>query len=336
MTPPRDGKVLSKRQLLRTLVQEVLLDRQMRDGEAPVPLQSPAAPGSAVGAGAAGAGGGPRVEATFMGVSTLLFTDGRSRVLTDGFFTRPGLLRLRSGRLAPDRRRISAALYRLAVTELDAVVVLHSHVDHALDSATVARTTGAWLVGSASTRQIARGEGFPAELFLPLRDGESLRFGDFTLEALPSVHSPGDRLPGVIDTPLRTPARLDDYKAGDCYSLFVEHQGRRLLVHASAGFIPGALDGQHAETVYLGIGTLGTLDQDYRDEYWRQVVETVGARRVVPIHWDNFARSLRRPLRPLPPPIDDVPTSLRWLRQRADATGVRVELPRLAVPASPW
>ena len=42
---------------------------------------------------------------TFLGVSTLLVTDGTSALMTDGFFSRPGLRRVALGRIAPDPAR---------------------------------------------------------------------------------------------------------------------------------------------------------------------------------------------------------------------------------------
>ena len=57
------------------------------------------------------AGEGP-LAVTFLGVSTLLVQDGESAVMTDGFFSRPGLLRVGLGRVAPSAERIDAALDR--------------------------------------------------------------------------------------------------------------------------------------------------------------------------------------------------------------------------------
>ena len=55
------------------------------------------------------AGEGP-LAVTFLGVSTLLVQDGESAVMTDGFFSRPGLLQVGLGRVAPSAERIDAAL----------------------------------------------------------------------------------------------------------------------------------------------------------------------------------------------------------------------------------
>jgi hypothetical protein len=50
---------------------------------------------------------------TFLGVTTLLLDDGDTAVLTDGFFSRPSLLKVGFARLSPDRTRIHAAMPRV-------------------------------------------------------------------------------------------------------------------------------------------------------------------------------------------------------------------------------
>jgi L-ascorbate metabolism protein UlaG (beta-lactamase superfamily) len=98
---------------------------------------------------------------TFLGVSSLLLDDGHTRLLTDGFLSRPSLLDVGLRKLAPDRERIEAALARTGVHRLDAVMPVHTHFDHAMDSAFVADRTGALLVGSESAPTSHAGTGCP-------------------------------------------------------------------------------------------------------------------------------------------------------------------------------
>lgn len=276
------------------------------------------------------------VQATFLGVSTVLFDDGVNGVLTDGFFSRPNILQASMGKIRPNKRRISTALSLPGFDHLDAVVVSHSHYDHALDSATVAKKTGAWLIGSQSTQEIATGAHFHNERFIPFRNEETHHFGQFAVTTIESVHSPDDRVPGVITSPIAPPTRMTNYRTGDTLSILIEHQKRSVLIHGSAGFIPGALEGRHAETVYLGVGLLGKQTDSYREEYWNEVVTAVGATRVVPVHWDNFTRSLARPIRPMPRPLEDIAIAFSWLQQRAERAGITFEVPRISEPVNPW
>src|SRR6476661_681309 len=106
-----------------------------------------------------------RMHATFLGVSTVLLSDGETSVMTDGFFSRPPLLRSVLRPLRPDGAAVDRALARVGTERLAAVFVAHSHYDHALDSPIVAQRTGAELVGSPSTRRIAEGYGFAPDRF---------------------------------------------------------------------------------------------------------------------------------------------------------------------------
>ncbi len=109
-----------------------------------------------------------------------------------------------------------------------------------------------------------------------------------------------------------------------------------MLVVGSAGFVPGALAGYRAEVVYLGVGQLGRQPERYLVDYWSETVRTVGARRVVLIHWDDFFRPLDRPLRALPYAGDDLDVTMRTLSALAAEDGVTLHLPTLWQPTDPW
>ena len=49
--------------------------------------------------------------------------------------------------------------------------------------------------------------------------------------------------------------------------------------------------------VFLGTGGLGSQTADYREAYWTETVEQVGARRVIPIHWDSLTGPIEGPFR---------------------------------------
>lgn len=274
---------------------------------------------------------------TFLGVSTLLLTDGDSAVMTDGFFTRPSLARVGLGRVAPDPARIDAALARTSTTRLAAVLPVHTHFDHALDSAVVADRTGALLVGGESVANIGRGGGLPEERLRVVSSGDSLRLGSFELTWLASDHCPPDRFPGAITTPVVPPTKAGSFRCGETWSLLVRHSsGRRALIQGSAGFVRGALAGQRADVAYLGVGQLGLQSEEYIRTYWAETVEAVGASSVVLIHWDDFFRPLGRPLRALPYAGDDLDVTMGVFEQLADEQGVGLHFPTVWQREDPW
>lgn len=278
------------------------------------------------------------VTVTWAGVTTLLIDDGSSAVMTDGFFSRPGLVAVVLGQIAPSAARIDGSLHRLSVDRLEAVLPVHTHFDHAMDSAVVAARTGARIVGGKSAAQVGIGGGLPEDRVVVATCGEAVTLGAYDVTLVESKHCPPDRFPGVIVTPVTPPVKTAAYKCGEAWSLLVQHRPshRRLLIVGSAGFVPGALAGYRAEVVYLGIGQLGVQPESYLVDYWAQTVRAVGARRVVLIHWDDFFRPLTKPLRALPYAGDDLDVSMRVLTALADDDGIPLHLPTLWQRADPW
>jgi L-ascorbate metabolism protein UlaG (beta-lactamase superfamily) len=275
---------------------------------------------------------------TWAGVTTLLIDDGASAVMTDGFFSRPGLLEVGLRRLSPSAPRIDGCLARLGVQRLEAVLPVHTHFDHAMDSAVVAERTGACVVGGSSAVQVGRGAGLPEDRLIAATPGEPMPLGAYDITLIEGDHCPPDRFPGTIREPVVPPVKVAAYKCGEAWSTLVHHRptDRRLLIVGSAGFVSGALAGQRAEVVYLGVGQLGLQPERYLIDYWTETVRTVGARRVVLIHWDDFFRPLHEPLRALPYAGDDLDVSMGVLCRLAEEDGIPLHLPTLWQRCDPW
>jgi L-ascorbate metabolism protein UlaG (beta-lactamase superfamily) len=116
----------------------------------------------------------------------------------------------------------------------------------------------------------------------------------------------------------------------------VRHARGQLLLHASAGFRRGALQGVRADVVYLGIGALARRRRAFREAYWDEVVRVTAARRVILVHWDNFFRPLSEPLRPMPWPLDNIPKTMNWMLRRGAADDIEVLLPVPFQPSDPF
>lgn len=271
-------------------------------------------------------GPAPGVQVRFLGVSSLVVSDGTTTLVTDGFVSRPSLWRTLATRIAPDERAIDDALDRAALREAAAVLVVHSHYDHAMDAPLVALRTGAVLVGSESTANVARGLGFPEARLRSADAGQPMTFGAFRVTCLRSRHFPHGMAMGEITAPLVPPARATEYLEGGSYSILIEHPAGTLLVHGSAGWVDGALAGRRADVVFLGIAGLATQDAGYTQRYFAEVVDAVGPRLVVPIHWDDFSRPLTEPLVALPRLLDDIDVTMRRLGEHVDPRGMRVAL----------
>jgi L-ascorbate metabolism protein UlaG (beta-lactamase superfamily) len=269
------------------------------------------------------------VTVRFSGTATLLFSDGETQWMTDGWFTRPGPVRLMAGKIRPDLQAIEAGLAANKVTELAAVLPLHSHYDHAMDAPEVARRTGALLLGSESTANIGRGWNLPESQIQVLVDRQPVRLGQFVITPIESRHfefpdpAVRERALGepLINAPLVPPVRMLEYRVGTAYVLHVSHPKGSWLIVGSAGYVEGALQGFSADTVFLGVGGLGSQTADYRENFWRETVTAVAPSRIIPIHFDSLTAPVAGPFRGQVKAMSVLSGdgTLSWLRDKAAA-----------------
>jgi L-ascorbate metabolism protein UlaG (beta-lactamase superfamily) len=269
------------------------------------------------------------VETVFLGATTVLVTDHVTSILVDGFFSRPPLRKLLTS-AAPNQVVIEATLARLAHPHLDAVLVSHSHLDHALDAAAVSTRSGAVLVGSESTRMIARGQHYDESMFVDLEPDVPLAFGRFKVTPVRAHHGDDDVYPGRISEPLPMPAPMRRFRSGGCFSFHIAHPHGQVIVQATTGVTPGAWTTYPADLIYLGIGGIGRKNAEWMSEYWRQSVVNTGASTVLPVHWDALWRPLTKPMKPIPRLLDNTAATIRTLSSYGAQDHVTVRLP------APW
>src|SRR5262245_21740773 len=282
----------------------------------------------------------PPFFVTFLGVSTLLIDDGAEAIVIDGYFTRPQTSS-GSSTVTPDGGKIDTALQTAQVTTATttgtltraAVVVNHSHFDHAMDAPEVANKTGALLVGSTTTANIGRGRTVPVpedRLRIFNDTGES-RFclARFRVTAVPTGHLQLTLFPtpsGVINTPTN-PTTVNGYVEGGTWAIFVQRRGRTMMVQGSAGFAPGALQGRQADVVYLAVAGLSSLLPDSAS-YWDETVGMVMPRRIFPIHWDRLGGDLTNDVQ--------FQIGLNFAADRAANANIEFQRPDVGVKLEPF
>jgi L-ascorbate metabolism protein UlaG (beta-lactamase superfamily) len=75
------------------------------------------------------------------------------------------------------------------VSKADAIFISHAHFDHISDVGPVARQTGATVVGTPLTAEVAERLGVPSKEIVVAKGGETMKFGDATMEIALAQHS---------------------------------------------------------------------------------------------------------------------------------------------------
>jgi L-ascorbate metabolism protein UlaG (beta-lactamase superfamily) len=258
------------------------------------------------------------VVVTWLGVTTLLFDDGETQILVDGFFSRPSIFDVVLNRpVENDAPTINYALDEYRMRRLAAIIPVHSHFDHAMDVGAIANRTSASVLGSESTAEIARGAGVPEDQITLVIENQPYEFGRFTVTLKRSRHAPvGWRgtvpLDGTIDEPLTMPQPVGAWREGGSFTIVISHPEGTTVVQGSAGLAGESLRDVPADTVMLGVGALETLGRDYAEQYWQSIVTATGAESVYPIHFDDFTKPFGETV-PGPRVLGDLATMTEWL-----------------------
>jgi L-ascorbate metabolism protein UlaG (beta-lactamase superfamily) len=279
------------------------------------------------------------VTVTWFGVTTMLFDDGETQILIDGFISRPTIADILLGRpVESDAAKINYVMNEFRMRQLAAIIPAHSHFDHAMDVGAIANRSFASILGSSTTAQIARGAGVPEDQVVVVSSNTEYTFGNFTVTLVSSAHAPfawrGEvPLAGTIEEPLLTPAPVTSWREGGSYSIVIAHPSGTTLVQGSAGFIEGALQGVQADVVMLGISQLEGIGRDYAERYWQEIVTTTGAKRVFAIHFDDFTRPFGT-TELMPRILDNFVTMASWLEAFRDTwdTDTRLYVPTFGQP----
>lgn len=279
------------------------------------------------------------VTVTWLGVTTLLFDDGETQLLVDGFFSRPSLADSVFDRpVDNDAAIINFAMNEFRMRRLAAIIPVHSHFDHAMDVGAIANRSRASVLGSESTAQIARGAGVPDDQIIIATENQRYEFGQFGVTLMAAPHAPvgwGGTVPldGTIDEPLAMPQPISAFRMGGAWSILVEHPQGTALVQGSSGYQKYALRETQADVVFLGVGLLDSIGRDHAELYWQHTVTATGAHTVYPIHFDDYTQPFGE-IEPFPSVLSDITTIAIWLEQFRDRwdSDVELRLPRFGEP----
>lgn len=267
---------------------------------------------------------------TYFGVSTLLFEDGNTKFMIDGFLTRPPVLKVLFGKLKTDEGLIDKFVQENEIEELDGILVNHTHYDHALDAAYLAKSTSAILYGSSSAMNLGKGAGLANKHLSEFKSGDIFKIGKFTIEIIAGKHSPTKVLNAdlgeEITEPLLQPARFSEYKEGGTFDFIITRGEREVYVKGSPNFIEGKLDDRSADIVFLATGSIGTKNARFIAKFYGETIGKLNPSVVIPIHWDNFLKPETINLVFMPRYMDNASKTFTILRDQTSRDNIDLKI----------
>jgi L-ascorbate metabolism protein UlaG (beta-lactamase superfamily) len=273
----------------------------------------------------------PKTTVTWLGAAGLAIVSGGRCVLVDPYFSRLPLRRLAVGMSLPDEARIEAALANLP--PVAAILVGHTHIDHAFDVPSIARRTAAPVFGSADLDALLTRAGLPQRVTV-CRPGNTYalpQLGRFT--AFRGAHGGvllgRPPLPGPLAPQGPYPLRARDYRAGEVLVFDITVGECRIVHVGSAGVADAAPPEGRCDALFLCVP--GWQSQpDYPAAYLRRLQPV----RIAPFHVDRLDRPLDHPRVLKLPPLVARLTNLPGLLSRLHdlAPDIPVCIPPLCRP----
>ena len=174
------------------------------------------------------------------------------------------------------------------VARADFVLVSHSHFNHAMDMPHIARKTGATVIGTESTANIARTCGVPDGQIITARGGEDFEFDRMSVKVIPSLHSALSSKhywsSGTVPRDVKTPLRLRDYVEGGTLAYLVRIGGWQVLLFGGMNYIEREVDGLRPDVALIAAAKPRREIHDYTGRLLRALGRP---RIVIATHWDN-------------------------------------------------
>ncbi|WP_329083855.1 MBL fold metallo-hydrolase [Streptosporangium sp. NBC_01469] len=246
-----------------------------------------------------GGPGGTKTAATFrwLGTSGWRVDAGSSTLLVDPYVTRfdTGMA---DGAFNPDTRlEVDAEAVGRHTGTPKVVLVTHAHWDHFNDVPHIATSTGARVVGTATTCNLALALDVKDSLLSPVKGGEVLDFGDYVVEVVASLHSRNANysmlFPGVrLTRPKHRPKKISELPEGDTLAFQVTVKGGpSVFFMGGSDFVERNLTGLAPD-----VAMIPTTSSSSTYDYVSRLLRALDMPRVVvPVHWDSFEGALQNP-----------------------------------------
>ncbi len=234
----------------------------------------------------------PGLELTWIGTAGFRLAYQGTVVWIDPYVTRMSMPSVALHRV------VSSSEAELArwIDRADAVLIGHTHFDHALDVAAISRAHGCPVYGSTSLAHLMDLHGLVerAVVVEPKRDYE---VGPFRFHFVPSVHSKlqlglGVPFSGELTCEHVGGLTAQAYKCGQVWGIAIEVGGVRLYHQGSADLLEDEIVDRDVDVFLCGIS-----GRRFTPHYADRILRALSPSVVVPTHYDDFFQPLDEPIR---------------------------------------
>ena len=229
-----------------------------------------------------------KVTAKWLTVASVAIDDGKTRLLFDPAWTRPGLGHILGWKkLRSDEELVSKILKQNGLDRVDAVFASHSHFDHVIDAPMVSKLAGAVFYTDESSERLAAAYKDKKIRTIGFTPFQKIRVGDFLITPMPRDHSQILHLFYFLPGPVPEDADLSfwDYHVGDNWFYLIEHPEGNIVI--DQGSHP-AVDVLKKQTDKVDVIFQGVANRLSDDTIINGYVKAFNPKIVVPLHFDNF------------------------------------------------
>ena len=265
------------------------------------------------------------VSIRWTGAAGLEFTHNGQTILVDPYHSRVGKFDVLFKRLMPNIPAIENYLKEIP-GKLSAIIVGHTHFDHALDVPAFSKHFDGPVIGSISLENLMVRSGMPGRVTTCERGKRIELPGNAAVSMIPSIHGlvAFGRIPypRSIDPNGRIPLKAREYRHGEVYIAQLEVAGTIFMHSGSANLIESELNGHKCDVLFMGVPGWKKVP-----EYTTHFLEIVKPRMIVPFHFDDFTTSVRPHLKPRNLPLTDLTGFMMRIKQSAPDIEIRVMRP---------
>ncbi|MDB4958429.1 MAG: hypothetical protein JWO36_5998 [Myxococcales bacterium] len=227
------------------------------------------------------------LEVTWLGTAGFRFAYQGTVVWIDPYVTRLPFADFARRRVVPSS---DAAVARW-IDRADAVLVGHTHFDHAMDVPTIARTFGCKVFGSTSLDSLMQLHGLPEQAVL-VEAHRTYEVGPFRFHFVPSRHSKlqlGLRIPysGELTCDHVDELSPQAYRCGQVWGIYIEVAGFTFYHQGSADLEESEIRDRDVDVFLCGIS-----GRRFTPRYVERIVARLQPKIIVPTHYDDFFRPL--------------------------------------------